>query len=83
MGRKRVMVQLDELVLEVLNQRAATGGRSRDDLIREAVEHHFKKDIEARIDAVIVEGYQRVPDDGEFDALAEANARRLIAEELW
>jgi metal-responsive CopG/Arc/MetJ family transcriptional regulator len=83
MGRKRVMVQFDELVLEVLDRRAATSGRSRGELIREAVEQHFNKDLQSRIDAAIVEGYLRVPDDGEFDALAEANLQRSLAEEPW
>jgi hypothetical protein len=31
----------------------------------------------------MVEGYTRVPDDDEFDALAEASGAMLIAEEPW
>jgi hypothetical protein len=31
----------------------------------------------------MVEGYTRVPDDDEFDGLAEADARALIGEEPW
>jgi hypothetical protein len=41
------------------------------------------EDIEAAIDRAMVEGYTRVPDDDEFDGLAEANARLLIGEEPW
>ena len=31
----------------------------------------------------LVEGYTRVPDDDEFDGLAELNAETLVAEEPW
>ena len=77
------MVQLNESLLEVLDQRAIATGRSRSDLIREAIEQYYKEAIEAAIDRAIVEGYTRIPDDDEFDALAEASARMLIAEEPW
>jgi len=77
------MVQLSDTLLDVLDRRAAATGRSRSDLIREAVERYFKDDLEKLIDAQIIEGYTRVPEDDEFDALAEANARQSIAEEPW
>jgi metal-responsive CopG/Arc/MetJ family transcriptional regulator len=77
------MVQLNEALLEVLDQRATATGRSRSDLIREAIEQYYKEDIEAAIDRAMVKGYTRIPDNDEFDGLAEANARMLIAEEPW
>jgi metal-responsive CopG/Arc/MetJ family transcriptional regulator len=77
------MVQLNETLLEVLDQRAVETGRSRSDLIREAIEQYYKEDLEAAIDRAMVEGYTRVPDDDEFDGLAELNARTLIGEEPW
>ena len=79
------MVQLNDTLLEVLDQRATETGRSRSDLIREAIEQYYKEDIEAAIDRAMVEGYTRVPDDDddEFDALYEDVARRSIAEEPW
>jgi metal-responsive CopG/Arc/MetJ family transcriptional regulator len=77
------MVQLSDALLEVLDRRATETGRSRSDLIREAIEQYYKEDIEAAIDRAMVEGYTRVPDDDEFDGLAEANARALIGEEPW
>jgi metal-responsive CopG/Arc/MetJ family transcriptional regulator len=77
------MVQLNDMLLEVLDQRASATGRSRSDLIREAIEQYYKEDVEAAIDRAMVEGYTRVPDDDEFDGLAEANARTLIGEEPW
>jgi metal-responsive CopG/Arc/MetJ family transcriptional regulator len=75
------MVQLNNTLLEVLDQRAVETGRSRSDLIREAIEQYYKEDIEAAIDRAMVEGYTRVPDD--VDAFQEDLARRSIAEEPW
>ena len=77
------MVQLNDTLLEVLDQRAVETGRSRSDLIREAIEQYYKEDIEAAIDRAMVEGYTRVPDDDEFDAFYDELARRSIAEEPW
>jgi metal-responsive CopG/Arc/MetJ family transcriptional regulator len=77
------MVQLNDTLLEVLDQRATETGRSRSDLIREAIEQYYKEDIEAAVDRAMVEGYARVPDDDEFDALAEVSGAMLIAEEPW
>jgi len=76
------MVQLNETLLEVLDQRATATGRSRSDLIREAIEQHYKEDFEAAIDRAMVDGYTRIPDD-EVDAFYEDLARRSIAEEPW
>jgi metal-responsive CopG/Arc/MetJ family transcriptional regulator len=42
-------VQLNDTLLEVLDQRAVESGRSRSDLIREAIEQYYKEDIEAAI----------------------------------
>jgi len=83
MGRTQTMVQLNDTLLEVLDQRAVESGRSRSELIREAIEQYYKEDIEAAIDRAMVEGYTRIPADDEFDGLAEANARILIGEEPW
>jgi metal-responsive CopG/Arc/MetJ family transcriptional regulator len=77
------MVQLNDTLLEVLDRRATETGRSRSDLIREAIEQHYKEDIEAAIDRAMVEGYTRVPDDDEFDALAEANIRIINEDDPW
>jgi metal-responsive CopG/Arc/MetJ family transcriptional regulator len=77
------MVQLNDTLLAVLDQRAVETGRSRSELIREAIEQYYKQDIEAAIDRSMVEGYTRIPADDEFDGLAEANARILIGEEPW
>jgi metal-responsive CopG/Arc/MetJ family transcriptional regulator len=78
------MVQLNDTLLEVLDQRPTDTGRSRTDQNRDAIEQYYKEDIEAAIDRAMVEGYTRVPDDDdELDALYEDVARRSIAEEPW
>jgi metal-responsive CopG/Arc/MetJ family transcriptional regulator len=77
------MVQLNHTLLEMLDQRATETGRSRSDLIREAIEQYYKEDIEAAVDRAMVEGYARVPDDDEFDGLAEASIRLLNADDPW
>jgi metal-responsive CopG/Arc/MetJ family transcriptional regulator len=83
MARTQTLVQLSETLLSVLDERAAKRGISRSQLIREAIEAHLADDVEAEISRQIVEGYTRVPDDGEFDAWALASAREMIAEEPW
>jgi metal-responsive CopG/Arc/MetJ family transcriptional regulator len=77
------MVQLNDALLEILDQRATETGRSRSDLIREAIEQYYKEDIEAAIDRAMVEGYTRVPDDDEFGALAEASIRIINEDDPW
>ena len=67
----------------LVDQRAVETGRSRSDLIREAIEQYYKEDIEAAVDRAMVEGYTRVPDDEEFDGLAEMNIRLLNEEDPW
>jgi metal-responsive CopG/Arc/MetJ family transcriptional regulator len=79
----QTMVQLNDTLLEVLDQRATATGRSRSDLIREAIEQHYKEDIEAAIDRAMVAGYTRVPDDDEFEGLAEASIQILNTEDPW
>jgi metal-responsive CopG/Arc/MetJ family transcriptional regulator len=79
----QTMVQLNDTLLEVLDQRATATGRSRSDLIREAIEQHYKEDIEAAIDRAMVAGYTRVPDDDEFEGLAEASIQVLNTEDPW
>ena len=77
------MVQLNDALLEVLDQRAVETGRSRSELIREAIEQYYKEDIEAAIDRAMVQGYTRVPDDVELDGLAEASLQILNEDDPW
>ena len=75
------LVQLTEELLAVLDERASRTGLSRSDLIREAIERYVAQDISARIDAAILTGYGRVPQ--EPDRWSEVVAREVIAAEPW
>ena len=82
MARTQTIVQLnDELLAELDTLRAATGGRSRSELIRDAVERYLVEHRERSIDAAIVEGYTRIPPIEDFGAVAAARAS--IEAEPW
>lgn len=81
-ARRQTIVQLDDSRIAALDERAARSGRSRSDLIREAIDLLLATGDDAAIDANIVEGYRKHP-PGEFDALAEWSARTSIADEPW
>ena len=91
-GRRRTqtLVQLNDTLLAMLDQRAAKRGLSRSQLIREAIEAHLSDDHEAEISAQIIAGYERTPqstpdDWGDMSDVAASAARdlhrRLDAEE--
>jgi metal-responsive CopG/Arc/MetJ family transcriptional regulator len=81
MARTQTLVQLTDDLLAALDQHAAATGRSRSDLIREAVERFIDEELDRRIDRQIVRGYTRIPQ--EEDPWAEALARESIAAEPW
>ena len=60
-ARRQTIVQLDDARIAALDQRAAATGRSRSDLIREAVDLLLATGDEAAIDAAILAGYARHP----------------------
>lgn len=68
MTRTQTMVQLNEELLTLLDARAARAGVSRSQLVREALEAFLAEDREKAIDHQIIEGYQRMPQGGEYDA---------------
>lgn len=92
-ARTQTMVQLNEKLLELLDQRAARAGVSRSQVIRDAVEAYLAADRATAIDRQIVDGYTRMPQAGEYDAddwgdlgplvaaLTVAQQRQLSAEE--
>jgi len=80
-ARQQVLVQLTDELITLLDEHAARTGRSRSAIIRAAVEQHLADEIEAAIDAAIVEGYRRIPQ--EPDPWADLLARESIAEEPW
>ncbi len=80
MARTQTLVQLTEDLLALLDERAARSGRSRSELIRQAIERYLHEDLEAEIDRRIVDGYRRIPpDDVDYTGVA----KRAIAEEPW
>ena len=83
MARQPTLVQLSTELLTQLDLRAAATGRSRSELIREAVAGYLALDREAALDAHIVEGYRRVPETAEDAAWAESALRESIAQEPW
>jgi Arc/MetJ-type ribon-helix-helix transcriptional regulator len=82
MARRQVLVQLTDELLAILDERAARTRRSRSDLIRSALERALAAEAGAAVDAMIVDGYRRLPPT-EIDAWAVASARRSIAAEPW
>ena len=81
MARTQTLVQLSDDLVAALDQHAASSGRSRSDLIREAMERYIHDVLEGDIDRQIVEGYRRLPQ--EPAPWIEARARESIAEEPW
>jgi len=81
MARTQTLVQLSDELLSQLDARSARDGRSRSDLIREAVSDFLASDRDAAIDRAIVEAYTRQPQEDLLDS--EAAAIALIAAEPW
>jgi Arc/MetJ-type ribon-helix-helix transcriptional regulator len=81
MARTQTLVQLNDELLAELDARRAREGRSRSEVIREAIELYLGRDRQAAIDQAIVDGYTRVPPAEDFGA--EWAARTMIAAEPW
>jgi metal-responsive CopG/Arc/MetJ family transcriptional regulator len=80
MPRTQALVQLSDDLLDRLDRYRAREGRSRSEVIREAIERYLADDREAELDRLIVEGYTRLPPD---DIWGDEPARRVIAAEPW
>ena len=81
MARTQTLVQLSDELLALLDERVAREGRSRSELIREAVSSYLAGDLEADIDRRLVDAYTRQPQDDLTGA--ESAAVALIAAEPW
>jgi metal-responsive CopG/Arc/MetJ family transcriptional regulator len=81
MARTQTLVQLSDELLAQLDERATREGRSRSEVIREAVAIHLAGDREADTDRRIVDGYARQPQEDLTGA--ESAARAIIAAEPW
>jgi metal-responsive CopG/Arc/MetJ family transcriptional regulator len=80
MARTQTLVQLTDDLLERLDAYRGRLGRSRSEIVREAIERYLAADREAEIDRLIVEAYTRTPPSGVWEDQAAID---LIAEEPW
>jgi Arc/MetJ-type ribon-helix-helix transcriptional regulator len=81
MARRQTLVQLSDELIVQLDARVAREGRSRSDVIREALTDYLATDRDAEIDRQIVEAYTRQPQE---DLLgATRTARAMIGAEPW
>ncbi len=82
MARAQVLVQFDDNLLALLDERVSAAGTSRSDLIRQAVWAWLAEGGEARVDEAIAAGYRQNPASAP-DSLVSALAAASIDEEPW
>ena len=80
MARTQTLVQLSDELLRRLDSYRAREGRSRSEVIREAIEHYLATDHETEIDRRLVEAYTRQPPE---DVWGDQAAKTMIAAEPW
>ena len=80
MARTQTLVQFSDELLARLDRFREREGRSRSDVVRDAVERYLAADREAEFDRLIVEAYTREPPR---DVWTDAAARNMIAAEPW
>jgi Arc/MetJ-type ribon-helix-helix transcriptional regulator len=79
-ARTQTLVQLTDELLARLDRHRAPTGRSRSEVIREAVERYLAADREAEIDRLLVQAYTKEP---QAEVWRDEPARRMIAAEPW
>jgi predicted transcriptional regulator len=77
--RTQTMVQLNDDLLKLLDSRASADGVSRSQIIRDAIEAYLADDRAIAVDQMIIEGYKRMPQGGEFDADEWGNLGTMMA----
>jgi Arc/MetJ-type ribon-helix-helix transcriptional regulator len=80
--RRQALIQLDDARISALDQRASSTGRSRSEVIREAVDLLLGTGDAANVDVAIVAGYAEHPAH-EPDAWAHTGAVAAIKAEPW
>jgi metal-responsive CopG/Arc/MetJ family transcriptional regulator len=80
MARRQTLVQLSDELLEQIDRSRAAAGRSRSEVIRDAITRYLAEDREAEIDRLLVDAYTRLPQE---DVWTDEAARRMIAAERW
>jgi metal-responsive CopG/Arc/MetJ family transcriptional regulator len=79
-SRTQTLVQLTDDLLERLDAHRAREGRSRSEVVREAIELYLAADREAELDRLIVDAYTRTPPQ---EVWSDEAAKRMIAAEPW
>jgi metal-responsive CopG/Arc/MetJ family transcriptional regulator len=80
MARTQTLVQLSDELLERLDTYRAREGRSRSEVVREAIEQYLAADRRAEIDRQLVDAYTRQPPE---DVWGDQAAKTMIAAEPW
>lgn len=83
MTRKPVLVQFSDDLIEQLDRIGDAQGRSRSAVVRDAVQRYIVQASDEIKDQLMAAAYERIPDDDEFDAWAQASVRELVNEESW
>jgi metal-responsive CopG/Arc/MetJ family transcriptional regulator len=78
MGRREVLVQLDDALVEQLDRLAEKEGTSRSELLRRGAAAVLEAADLAKADAVLKEAYRQVPQD----PIIVAAAARLAAQTM-
>ena len=82
MVRRPTLIQLDDARIAALDERAVRSGRSRSDLVREAIDLLLATGDDAAIDRAIVESYTKYTPP-KNDPWVRYAAIRSIREEPW
>ena len=80
MARTQTLVQLSDELLERLDSYRAGQGRSRSEIVREAIEQYLTDHREAEIDRLLVDAYTRQPPEPLWN---EQAAKQMISAEPW
>jgi predicted transcriptional regulator len=75
-------IRLSDDRLAALEERAAASGRSRSELVREAVDSFLATGEPGAVDAAILAGYARIPASAQ-DEWALAGTLALLGGEPW
>jgi predicted transcriptional regulator len=77
MGRKQVIVQLDDELVKSLDRAARKAGINRSELLRQAAGMWLQVFAEEELERIEAEAYGRIPPDAEWDDnIAEWDPRR-------
>jgi len=83
MGSVQVNIRLDETIVADLDAAAAATGRTRAEVVREAVLHALRAAANARAAAAYAQAYGDQPETDEELDRAQRTALRLTADEHW